>query len=302
MKTLIVAIDRGNFFIEDLIKRICKYAHVKKVFYDEIRSLEINKELIYTTPISDMGWRLRDFLKSHRVVNPLDMQDCFISKPCTDSLMMSYGFSVPKNTVADSLEELTNFINKNGIVILKQQDKCGGVGHFILKDDKAYAGTRAYNWMASMKLKKSLILNDRLLLAPPFYLQQFLPPDNDEIWRAYVVGNEVKFLSTRKRKEIRFLGEYVINVCKGAEYNLFEKSANEKVTDFASSILERIKIDVGTIDILIYDQRCYILEIDCDGVHTMICRDFYDAPSYDPSKFDLDLQIMDWLKFSKEKM
>lgn len=289
--------DRGNYFLDEFFARICQYVFATKIFYDEIDSIEMHDEIVYATPVSDMDYKIMRFIKSHRLVNGLNLQDCFISKPHTDNLLMSYGVAVPSNIVAGNREELKKFIKENKTVVLKQPDKCGGAGHFILKGDKAYSGGKEYDWVTLKKGRNAVrILDNRLLLTPPFYVQKFLPPDNDEIWRAYIVGGEVKFLSTRQRLQMKSLGDYIINVCRGAEYHLFENSQNKKVVDFANRILGRINIDVGTIDILVYENEPYALEVDCDGIHTMICREFYNAPSYDPSKFNFDLMIAQWLK------
>lgn len=296
---VILLVDRNNYFIEDFILRINQHVSIKKVFYDEIDEVKIEpNNVVYTTPTAQINHKLNDFLKTHKVVNDIKLQDCFISKPHTDNFLMSYGFPVPPNTIAHSREELNEFIKENRVIILKQPDECGGAGHFILTPGKAYAGAKKYDWFALKKGKRRarIVDENRVLFSPPFYVQKFLPPDNEEIWRAYIVGGKVKFLSTRQRQEIESMGDYIINVCKGAEYHLWQNHEKKIVSRFASQITSRIKIDVGTIDILISDDNLYALEIDCDGIHTMICREFYHAPSYDQSKFDLDLFIAEWLK------
>lgn len=296
---VILLVDRNNYLMDDFISRISQYISIKKVFYDEIDKVNINSsDIVYTTPSTQIDHKLNNFLKARKTINDIELQNCFISKPHTDNLLMSYGFSIPTNTIAYSREELMDFIKENRIVILKQPNECGGAGHFILTPFKAYAGSKKYDWIALKKGKRlaRIVAENRVLFAPPFYVQKFLPPDNEEIWRAYIVGGRVKFLSTRQRQQINNIGDYIINVCRGAEYRLWQRHEKKNVVKFALKIASRIKIDVGTIDILLSDGQPYALEIDCDGIHTMICREFYHAASYDPSKFDLDFFIAEWLK------
>lgn len=301
MAKIILLKDRNNFFSDDIFGKLEKLSGIDSWTYEEFfnkTKKELSGGVFYLTPMSDTRLidSIKSFIKSDKIktVNPLHLQ--LADKPTIDNIFLKLDIPHPKGILTNDCLTAQEFIKKHRMVIIKSVNDCGGSGHFIVRGNSAYWGNKKYflNWQND-KTSKREILKGNLLLSPPFYIQEFLYPDNNSVWRAYIIGREVKFFSIRKRRVCKNLGDYVINVAKGAQY-FFEERDNFALKLMCQKFSEVVNLEVGAIDIIFHKNKPYFLEVNCEGIWVSICRKFYECPDYNFQKHNLDWFIAEYLK------
>jgi len=300
MSKLIVVADDGNFLVRDLLKKLFEYANPKILSYKDFfqNGREHPGRKFYLTPTSDLFLisRVKFFAEEKRLklINPIDLQ--LFDKPRFDSIFSKHSVPYPKSILTRSSRDAMNFIRKYHFAIIKERNMCGGSGHFIVSPRWAYSGKNKYflNLVDGGLCGKKEITEDNLYVSSPFYMQEFLIPDDCAVWRAYIVGGQVKFFATRKMDDYGKLGDYIINVAKGAKYYFPEENDVSKETrDLCNTFSASIGLGVGAIDFIFYKNKPYFLEVNCEGIWILICRKFYESPDYDPNKHDLDRFIVE---------
>ncbi len=308
---MIILSDRTNWAAEGHLERLAGYLGANCRRFDYADGYVVGNGQIgpvlpgrhYVSPLGNLPLDgvLVNFLNRPEIVNDIWWQGVFQQKPRTDAILANHKIAAPAFCQCRSRDDWERFTKAYHTVILKAPDRCGGAGHFIIQGDRAYApGGRSYrfcfhpvnHWGAELA---PVIDGETLHISTRSYLQEFLFSDRPEVWRAYVVGGKAMFFSVRCRSSIDDLGDLIINACRGATYGLVKVSDAAVFMPFIDSILSVMKIEVGTIDFLVYQGRPHALEIDCDGIFTFVDRDFYHCSSYHPTFFDFDRQIADWL-------
>lgn len=301
MSKIILLKDKNNFFTDEIFGKLIKIANIKPCFYEEFLSKtkkELSEKVFYLTPVSDVCQIaiIENFIENKKIktVNPFNLQ--IADKPTIDNLFSKLDIPHPKGILTNDCLLAQEFIKKHKIAIIKSVNDCGGSGHFIVRENMAYLGNKKYflNWQNDKTAKREIV-KDNLFLSPPFYIQKFLYPDDDSVWRAYVVGREVKFFSIRKRRVCKNLGDYVINVAKGAQY-FFEERDNSALKLMCQKFSEAVNLEVGAIDIIFHKNKPYFLEVNCEGIWVSICRKFYECPDYNSQKHNFDGFIWEYLK------
>jgi len=300
MFSLVVVIDKDNFLAKDILKKLFKCAKPSIWSYEKLlnRKNDVSKKVFYLTPAGDKVLiskvkKLTDE-KGLRIINSLDLQ--LFDKPQFDEIFARNNVNYPNSILTRSSAEVVDFVDKHKIAIIKARNDCGGSGHFIINDRYAYSGSKKYflNFLGSDFTDKREIFRENLFVSPPFYIQKFLVPDDRSVWRAYVVNYEVKFFSIRKRDFYENLGDYIINVAKGAKY--YFSDGNYEVKRLCDKFAKSINLEVGAIDFIFHKGVSYFLEVNCEGIWILICRKFYESHDYDPKKHNLDKLIAEYIK------
>jgi len=308
MTVLVVVIDSNNFLVKGILKKLIKYAKPSIWSYEEMlsRSKKDNtsKKVFYLTPAGDkiLVSKVKKLIKDNRlkVINSLDLQ--LFDKPQFDEIFARNNINYPDSILTKSSAEAVDFISKHETAIIKLRNDCGGSGHFIVNDRYAYSsGGKKYflNFLDGCFTERREIFRKNLFVSPPFYIQKFIIPDNHSVWRAYIVGSEVKFFSTRKRDFYENLGDYIINVAKGAKY--YFPDGDHEVEKLCDKFAKSINLEIGAIDFIFHKGVPYFLEVNCEGVWFLICRKFYESPYYNSKKHNLDKFITEHLgEFDKK--
>ena len=297
MSRFVLVVDEKNFLTKDILKNLLKVLNPAIWSYEKfLHHTWVSEKIFYLTPVS------REFLIpkvkklaeeiNTRIINPIELQ--VFDKPQFDEIFAKNEVIYPTSIMTRSSVEAMNFIRKHRIAIIKSRNDCGGSGHFIVRDGWAYLGKKRFflNFEEGMDGKRK-IERDNLLVSPPFYIQKFLLPDDGCVWRAYVVGSDVKFFSVRKRDYYENIGDYVINVARGAKYYFLEGDplTRKICNDFAKTT----KLQVGAIDFIFHEGTPYFLEVNCEGAWILICRKFYEYLEYNPKKHNFDKFIFEFL-------
>lgn len=299
MSEIILLKDKDNFFTDDILGRLIKLSDLESWPYKKFfikNNKELSGKVFYLTPIStNLIPSLRGFIENNKIntINPFSLQ--IADKPAIDNIFLELGIPHPPGIITDDCLVAQEFIKKHRTAIVKSVNDCGGSGHFIVRENLAYLQDKKYflNFEDKKTGKREITMNN-LHISPPFYIQKFLYPDDNCVWRAYVVGQEVKFFSVRKRENYRNIGDYVINVAKGAKY--FLKEGENNLRALCNRFSETVSLDVGAIDIIFHKGRPYFLEVNCEGVWMLICRKFYECSNYNSQKHNFDRFIKDYLK------
>ena len=143
------------------------------------------------------------------------------------------------------------------------------------------------------------MIAERLSYPAPFYLQrligdqfagQFLP---GQMLRAYVVDGQIGFWTERYRDHYRRPSDWIINVARGAKYR-FVLNVSEEAKKLALRAADVVGARVAAVDILRSSAGLRVLEVDTDGYHMMIDRQFKLIPDY-RGFFNLDRFIAEAL-------
>jgi len=300
MPQLILVLDEKNFLIKYILKNLIEYARpaiwpYDKFLHDKHSLHSLSEKVFYLTPVGSVAVisKIKKIIenKMPRIINPLNLQ--ILDKPGFDKVFAENGMPHPESILAKSSVEAMNFIRKHRVCIIKSRNDCGGSGHFVVRDGLAYlGGKRFFLNFEEGTYEKREIAKDNLLVCPPFYMQKFLLPDDNSVWRAYIVGRRTIFFTIRKRDSYESLGEYIINVARGAKY-YFPKN-DLAVKEACDRFAETISLEIGAIDFVFHQGNPYFLEVNCEGIWILICRKFYEYLGYDPQKHNLDRFILEY--------
>lgn len=297
MSKVVFVVDEKNFFTKEILKKLIGLLRIEIWSYEEfLRSDQVSEKIFYLTPVGDkvLVSKVKKLIEESRlkIINPMELQ--LFDKPQFDEIFAKNGVIYPQSIITRSSAEAADFIRKHRIAIIKSRNDCGGAGHFIVRDGLAYLGNKKLflNFEEGMDEKRETARNN-LFVSPPFYIQKFLLPDDNCVWRAYVVDLDVKFFSVRKRDFYESLGDYIINVTRGAKYYFSEgDSLTRKLcNDFSKAI----GLQIGAIDFIFHQGTPYFLEVNCEGIWILVCRKFYEYPEYNPKRHNLDRFISEFL-------
>lgn len=298
MSRFILVMDEKNFLLKDILKNLLKLLKPSIWSYEQfLRGDKVLEKIFYLTPVGDkvLVSKVKKLIEESqlRIINPIELQ--LFDKSQFDEIFAKSGVVYPESIVTKSSVEAMDFIRKHKIAIIKSRNDCGGSGHFVVRDGLACFGKKRLllNFEEGMGGKRE-VARDNLIISPPFYIQKFLLPDDNCVWRAYVVGSEVKFFSVRKRDSYESDGDYVINVARGAKY-YFPQQDESLARNLCNSFAKNIGLQIGAIDFIFHQGSPYFLEVNCEGIWILICRKFYEYPEYNPKKHNFDKFISEFL-------
>ena len=240
-------------------------------------------DLIYVLPC-DAPETLKQLEAKQRVINSVRSQEIAIDKIATSQLMVENDLPTPETVVSYTPDAVVEMLDRYGIALLKSTHLCGGVGHRILRRERGTITTRRGDQIYQVTFGERNRLRDQtLVLAPPYYVQQFIgtaAQTNDRVYRMYVVGDKVVMGTRRVKTGVDTAEKSIINVATGARYD-FLQTLNEEMVSFALRLADLIGFEIGVVDCLRDPSgRPLLIEADCDGRHLFVCRKFQEAPGY----------------------
>ena len=240
-------------------------------------------DLVYVLPCDEQE-KLRQIEAERLVVNSIRAQEIAIDKIATSRLMVENDLPTPETVISQTPDTVVEMLDRYGIALLKSTHLCGGVGHRILRREGGTITTRRRDQTYQVAFgERNRLLDQTLVLAPPYYVQQFVgttAQTNDRVYRMYVVGDRVVMGTMRVKEGVDSAEKSIINVATGARYKFLE-TLDEEMVSLARRLADLIGFEIGVVDFLRDSSgRPLIIEADCDGCHLFICRKFQEAPGY----------------------
>ena len=230
-------------------------------------------------------------------------QDLCWDKLATQERLRDRGLPVPDTLVSTDPQECRDFVARHGFALLKERFSCAGQGHIVvwLEDGRLVGDGGSHQYAMDLVAEGERHLDgERLVYPGPFYLQRLVADVGPrgvtpgQMLRAYVVDNHVPFWTERYRDRYERPADWIINVGRGAKYR-FVQNVSEEAKKIALRCVEVAGLRVGVVDLIrTGSQGPYVLEIDTDGYHMVIDRQFKQIPDY-RDFFDLDRYVADAL-------
>lgn len=240
-------------------------------------------DLVYVLPCDELE-TLKQIEAERLVINSVRSQEIAIDKIATSRLIIENNLPTPETTISQTPDAVIEILDRYGIALLKSTNLCGGAGHRILRREGGMITTRRRDRTYPVAFGEcNRILNQTLVLAPPYYVQQFIgtaAQTNDRVYRMYVVGNGVVMGTLRVKEGVDTAEASIINAATGARYE-FLRTLDEDMVSFALRLADLIGFEIGVVDLLCDPSgRPLLIEADCDGRHLFICRRFQEVPGY----------------------
>ena len=240
-------------------------------------------DLVYVLPCDEQE-KLRQLEAKRLVINSIRAQEIAIDKIATSRLMVGNNLPTPETVISQTPDAVVEMLGRYGIALLKSTNLCGGAGHRILRREGGTITTRRRDQTYQVTFgERNRLLDRTLVLAPPYYVQQFIgtpAQTNDSVYRMYVVGNRVVMGTMRVKEGVDTAEKSIINVATGARYE-FLQTLDEEMVSLALRLADLIGFEIGVVDFLRdTSDRPLIIEADCDGCYLFICRKFQEAHGY----------------------
>ena len=250
-------------------------------------------DLVYVLPY-DKQEKLKRIETERLVINSVRSQEIAIDKIATSRLMLENSLPTPDTVISQTPDAVVEILDRYGIALLKSTNLCGGMGHRILRREGGTITTRRRDQTYQVAFgERNCLLDQTLVLAPPYYVQRFIgtaAQTNDRVYRMYVVGDRVVMGTVRVKEGVDTAEKSIINVATGARYE-FLQTLDEEMVSLALRLADLIGFEIGVVDFLRESSgRPLLIEADCDGRYLFICRKFQEAPGYDtPYNFNAHL-------------
>lgn len=240
-------------------------------------------DLVYVLPY-DKQEILKQLEAEQLVINSVRSQEIAIDKIATSILMVEHDLPTPETVISQTPDAVVEMLDRYEIALLKSTNLCGGVGHRILRREGGTITTRRQDQTYQVTFgERNHILDQTLVLAPPYYVQQFIgtpTQTNDRVYRMYVVGDRVVMGTMRLKEDVDTAEKSIINVATGARYE-FLQTLDKEMASLALCLADLIGFEIGVVDLLRDSSgRPLLIEADCDGCYLFICRKFQEAPGY----------------------
>ena len=274
------------FLLEDLIRGLEGEIRLIGGQSDRLTTTTLNQtdvDLVYVLPYDEQEM-LKQIEAESLVINSTRAQEIAIDKIATSRLMLENNLPTPETVISQTPDAVVEMLDRYGIALLKSTNLCGGVGHRILRREGGTITTRRRDQAYQVAFgERNRLLNQTLVLAPPYYVQQFVgttEQTNDRVYRMYVVGDSVVMGTMRVKEGVDTAEKSIINVATGAHYE-FLQTLDAEMVSLALRLADLIGFEIGVVDFLRESSgRPLIIEADCDGCHLFICRKFQEAPGY----------------------
>jgi glutathione synthase/RimK-type ligase-like ATP-grasp enzyme len=232
---------------------------------------------------------IREIFPSAELVNSFAVQDLSWDKIATQELLLDRGVPVPDTLVSSEPTDVHHFVHQHGFAILKERHGCGGQGHIVLwfegEDLVGDCGSHQYQ-MDLVPHGERRLEGVRLIYPGPFYVQRLIADiglhrmSPGQVLRAYIVDSQIAFWTERYRDRYDRPSDWIINVGLGARYR-FLQNISEEAKKIAVRSAEVTGMRVGVVDLIrTGSMGPYVLEVDTDGHHMLIDRQFKHIPDY----------------------
>lgn len=244
---------------------------------------QVDTDLVYVLPCDDHQ-TLKRIEAGRLVINSVRSQQIAIDKIATSRLMLKHNLPTPETVISQTADPVVEMLDRYGIALLKSTNRCGGMGHRILRRENGTIITQKRNQTYQVAFgEHNRLLNQTLVLAPPYYVQQFIgttAQTNDRVYRMYVAGDRVVMGTMRVKQGVDTAEKSIINVATGARYRFLE-TLDEEMASLALRLADLIGFEIGVVDFLCKPSgHPLIIEADCDGCDLFICRKFQAAFGY----------------------
>ena len=240
-------------------------------------------DLVYVLPYDEQE-SLKQLEAERLIINSIRAQEIAIDKIATSRLMLENNLPTPETAISQTPDAAVEMLDRYGIALLKSTNLCGGVGHRVLRCEGGTITTRRRDQTYQVVFgERNRLLDQTLVLAPPYYVQRFIgttEQTNDRVYRMYVVGDRVVMGTMRVKAGVDTAEKSIINVATGAHYK-FLQTLDEEMESLALRLANLIGFEIGVVDFLCESSgRPLIIEADCDGCHLFVCRKFQEASGY----------------------
>ena len=243
-------------------------------------------DLVYMLPCEEQE-KLKRIEAERLVINSVRSQEIAIDKIATSRLMVENNLPTPETVISQTPDAVVEILDRYGIALLKSTNLCSGMGHRILRREGGTITTRRRDQAYQVAFgERNCLLDQTLVLAPPYYVQRFIgtaAQTNDRVYRMYVVGDRVVMGTVRVKEGVDTAEKSIVNVATGARYE-FLQTLDEEMVSFALRLADLIGFEIGVVDFLRDSSgRPLLIEADCDGCHLFVCRKFQEASGYGTS-------------------
>ena len=275
-----------RFLLEDLIRDLEHEIRLIGGQSCRLTTATLNQadvDLVYVLPCDEQE-TLKQIEVESLVINSIRAQEIAIDKIATSRLMVENSLPTPETVISQTPDAVVKMLDRYGIALLKSTNLCGGVGHRILRCEGGTITTRRRDQTYQVVFgERNCLLDQTLVLAPPYYVQQFIggtAQTNDRVYRMYVVGDRVVMGTMRVKEGVDTAEKSIINVATGARYE-FSQTLDAEMVSLALRLADLIGFEIGVVDFLRDPSgRPLIIEADCDGCHLFVCRKFQEAHGY----------------------
>jgi glutathione synthase/RimK-type ligase-like ATP-grasp enzyme len=237
------------------------------------------------------------------LVTSFAVQDLCWDKIATQERLLGRGVPVPETLMSAEPSDVRQFAQLHGFAILKERFSCAGQGHVVIwfEDGELLgdSGSRQYKMELVAEGGRQL-RGDRLVYPGPFYVQRLVVDEGPrtitpgQVLRAYVVDNQIVFWTERYRDHYTRPADWILSAQRGVKYR-FLHDASEEAKKIALRSAEVLGARICAVDLIRTGSGGpYVLEVDTDGCHMMIDRQFKYIPEY-REFFNLDWYIAEAL-------
>jgi glutathione synthase/RimK-type ligase-like ATP-grasp enzyme len=248
---------------------------------------------------------VRELFPRAEVVTSFPLQELCWDKIATQELLLERGLPIPDTLITSEPTEVRRFVREYRFVMLKERYTCGGQGHLVLwfddEDLVGDGGSHRYK-MELVPHGRRRLDSEHLTYPAPFYLQRLVADIGPrgvfpaQVLRAYIVDGQIAFWTERYRDRYSRPSDWIINIGLGAKYR-FLHDTSEETKKVALRTAEVIGFRIGAVDLIrTGSDGPYVLEVDTDGYHMIMDRQFKYIPEY-REFFNLDRYIAEALLF-----
>ena len=131
-------------------------------------------DLVYVLPCDEQE-TLKQIEAERLVINSVRAQEIAINKITTSRLMVENNLPTPETVISQTPDPVVEMLDRYGIVLLKSTNLCGGVGHRVLRREGGTITTQRRDQTYQVAFgERNCLLDQTLVLAPPYYVQQFI--------------------------------------------------------------------------------------------------------------------------------
>lgn len=251
---------------------------------------------------------IRNLFPRVEVATSFAAQELCWDKVATEERLLNRGVPVPETLMSTVPADVYEFVREHEFAILKERYSCAGQGHVVVWLDDGQlvgdSGSHQYR-MELVPSGRRQLHGERLVYPAPFYVQRVvgdigprgLTPG--QLLRAYVVDNQIAFWTERYRDHYVRPADWIVNVSRGAKYR-FVQSVSEEAKKIALRSAEVMGLRIGVVDLIRTSRgESYALDVDTDGYHMLIDRQFKYIPEY-RDFFNIDRYIAEALLVEPE--
>jgi glutathione synthase/RimK-type ligase-like ATP-grasp enzyme len=306
-------------FVEPVVRDLCAAAAdaggeiqpltLEAALADPVRRAAVHR--LYVLPFDapePAGAFIRRLFPRVEVVTSVAAQDLCWDKVATEERLLNRGVPVPETLMSAEPADVYEFVRTHEFAILKERYSCAGQGHVVVwfEDGQLVGDSGSHQYR--MELAPSgmrQLRGDRLIYPAPFYVQRLVSDSGPrgvtpgQLLRAYVVDGQIAFWTERYRDHYVRPADWIVNVSRGAKYR-FVQSVSEEAKKIALRSADVMGLRIGVVDLIRTGRGdSYVLEVDTDGYHMLIDRQFKYIPDY-RDFFNLDRYIADALLVEPE--